>query len=397
MPRIITLLHAGEKRQVGIRYAWRILVVVQMMHMAVVQEDLYAQQRCPEAVVKLGELSKKPLDGDGILGVLDELAEWCPSLSDIEYFRGLHYLAIKDSEKSVAAFRSAIKAEPRSMYYLGLGQALLEIQAFEESEQAYKAVLSQEPNSAEAYRGLSSVFFAKGELGKAEEVLRNALQANPEDPELFYALGLVLAKNGRPGEAMVSFRTATTKAPNHAPAHLALSGVLLRQGKNAEARKAVDKAALHEPKNIHVWLMAAAVSERLGNYDEALKALEKARKISPESAIVEINSAVVLCKLGKDEQALSKLKKVVESGNSLAEAYSAMGWMYLRAEKFVEAEDVLRKSIAINDADPFALNNLGIVLESSGREAEAVSLLKKARDLAPRVDVIEENVMRLTE
>jgi superkiller protein 3 len=345
----------------------------------------------------LGGLSKKPLGSEEVLKELDELAAWCPSLSDVDYFRGLHLLALKETDKAISSFRQALKAEQRSMYYLGLGQALLELKAYTEAEEAYKAVLSKEPESAQAYRGLSSVYYTRGELDKSEEVLRNALQANPEDAELFYALGLVLAKNGRSEEALVSLKTATAKAPNHSAAHLALAGLLLKQGKYLEANKAVDVAGLHDPRDANVWLMSAAANERLGNYEKALKSLEKAEDLIPDSATVEINSAVVLSKLGENEQALSKLEKVVESGRLLSEAYSALGWVYLRERRFDEAEKVLRKSLAINDSDPFALNNLGIVLESSGREDEALPLLKKARKLAPNVDVIDENVMRLTD
>jgi predicted Zn-dependent protease len=60
-----------------------------------------------------------------------------------------------------------------------------------------------------------------------------------------------------------------------------------------------------------------------------------------------------------------------------------LGTLYLRSEQLAEAENVLRKSIAIEPSFPVSHFRLGQVLEKEGRGSEAVHELNEASRLDP--------------
>ena len=66
---------------------------------------------------------------------------------------------------------------------LSLGEKYLSELKYEQAEAAYLAVIKIDPKNVDAYLGLSNVYVAQGEYGKAEEILKTALEELDKDAE----------------------------------------------------------------------------------------------------------------------------------------------------------------------------------------------------------------------
>lgn len=87
-----------------------------------------------------------------------------PDTTDVQQdlARGLAFLNSRQYEQAAAAFKRVIKADPDSMEaHYGLGQAYLEIGAFDDAKTAAEAALSFDPNSHKARELLQMIAYAR--------------------------------------------------------------------------------------------------------------------------------------------------------------------------------------------------------------------------------------------
>ena len=77
-------------------------------------------------------------------------------------------------------------------------------------------------------------------------------------------------------------------------------------------------------------------------------------------------------------------KRLREFGSKDFEIWMALGVLLGREERFVEAENALRKAFALNPDDAWAVCELAIAVGRLGRKEDAVHLLKKGLERHPR-------------
>ena len=381
---------------------------------------------CSEAARVISAGKTIPVASGEARKAFEQANRLCPSLSDSNYYLGLHFLAVGDTSKAKESFDKAYQARSDMRYRLGSARAALESGAQKEAKEHYSDILSENPDHPEALQGLAVLYYYSKEYQQSEELLRRVLQIKPNKADLFVNLGMTLEANGKLDEALVSYRTAISKSPQYGLAYQRLAQALLKKGKYSAAEKASDKAGLYLPNSAEVWLAKAGIREANGDLkgalDAALKALgiEESRaksKSSPLDSAAEpkalsstalaalINSGILYAKLGSFDEALSKLKKAVELQPQSGSANSALGWFYLKqaiagktkegADYFALAEQVLRRAVEINSQDAFAHNNLGVLLENTDRKKLAAESFARAKEIDSKLAAAVDNYKRL--
>ena len=127
---------------------------------------------------------------------------------------------------------------------------------------------------------------------------------------------------------------------------------------------------------------------RLKRYDEALLYLEQV--VTTEFSEKRIRQcrltlAVIYSLTGRSSFADFELKKLLEDGYETAEVYSALAFLEWEQEQVANAIEYYEKAIKINPLSPTALNGLGYVLASEGRDlTRALTLCKKAHEINPQ-------------
>ncbi len=147
-------------------------------------------------------------------------------------------------------------------------------------------------------------------LPAAEQLLRATLLANPKDPETLYLLGDVLQREDKPRESLAVYTRA---------------------------------AALQPPTPEDLRLVAIDYV-LLNDYPDAIHWLNRALAADPNNA----------------------------------EAWYALGRSHMEGGDFVAAERDLRRTLALNPNDPKAFDNLGLSLEGQNRSDEALAAYRQA-------------------
>ena len=125
-----------------------------------------------------------------------------------------------------------------------LASLLARIERFDEAEGILRAILRESPNDTEAWRILSSVYSARGDLEGAARELESALLANPDDDAIagkaaaaLDRFGVSLGREHRYEEAEAVFLRALALRPEFSSARYHRAVALLGAGRSDDARR----------------------------------------------------------------------------------------------------------------------------------------------------------------
>ncbi|MDH5407591.1 MAG: tetratricopeptide repeat protein [Gammaproteobacteria bacterium] len=102
----------------------------------------------------------------------------------------------------------------------------------------------------------------------------------------------------------------------------------------------------------------------------------------PANAEREYAKALASMKAKKTTTALAQFKQLIKKYPKLAGAHANIGMIYIKLNKFDQAESSLTKSIELNPANPMTHNYLGIAYRHLGRFEDS----KKAYQAALKID-----------
>lgn len=102
-----------------------------------------------------------------------------------------------------------------------------------------------------------------------------------------------------------------------------------------------------------------------------------------QEAIPEYFRALQAMKAGELESALIALQSLSSRFPQLSGPLVNQGIIYVRQEKFEDAERVIREALSVNNQNPYAHNALGLVLREQGRFDDARTAYSTALTLDP--------------
>ncbi len=109
--------------------------------------------------------------------------------------------------------------------------------------EAYKSLLSEDPNNPKYHQGLANLYWSIGEWEKAAEHFQQALQLTPEDDELRLMTAMAHWHAGQMDEAIGLLQTAVERNPDDPMPQFYLGMLLANtEGREAEAIAALERA-----------------------------------------------------------------------------------------------------------------------------------------------------------
>jgi tetratricopeptide (TPR) repeat protein len=186
-------------------------------------------------------------------------------------------------------------------------------------------------------------------LEEAVGFYRAALALQPQNPGVLLNLGTALQARGKPDEAIAAYRQAIRLQPDFAPAHLNLGSALRAKGQ----------------------------------LDEAVAAYRQAIRLQPSLGGAFILLGDALADQGKLDEAIAAYRHSLQSDapDKCAGAHFGLGKVLAKQGKQREAETCFRKAIELRPDWADAYHQLALVLQASGRPAEAQAALKRANEL----------------
>jgi len=117
----------------------------------------------------------------------------------------------------------------------------------ESAARAFETILSSNPNSVDALRGLAALAVERENFDQALDYQARLIDKGERSPELFYNTGLLLQKAGQLDDAERLYKEALQERPSFPEALLNLGHVLKSLGKQDEARDCWKQALEQKP------------------------------------------------------------------------------------------------------------------------------------------------------
>ena len=218
---------------------------------------------------------------------------------------------------------------------------------------------------------------------KAAMPVVDRLEADPKAaalPETQRVQALRLLVQNKLVEARNKVKPLLQAAPTDAASLTLLAAIEDQAGNLTEAQAAYTKAVALEPNRVQALMGAARSAERGGDLKKAAELFGRALARSPQ----HFGAQVGLIRVGDgDAAAQKKLDELVQSQSAkvapreLADGWATLGQLALKAGRFDEAEDRLKRSLGLDPearAPRFLLARLQC---EAGRCKEALAALQK--------------------
>ncbi len=196
---------------------------------------------------------------------------------------------------------------------------------------------------------LAAQLLREGLTAETIAPLREAALLQPSNPSIQHDLGLACLEVGRLPEAVAALELAIAGDPRYADAHFRLGIALEKLGNTSEAIAAYDRATRLLPSLTEAWFRTGALFYMLGHRSEAIHCFRRAAETGGETSFG---------RLGKVRALLTE-------------------------ERYREAEEAQRETLALDPANGMAHDLLGNLLAEFGRFDEARACFERAVALAP--------------
>jgi protein O-GlcNAc transferase len=222
-----------------------------------------------------------------------------------------------------------------------------------------------------------------GPVELAECAYRELLAEWPDDADALNLLGVIAGQKGQLEEALGLVGRALQVNPRHALAHANRARVLLGLGRAAEALESAAQALSVEPRLLEGLLNEAAAHRALGHTTRALESYERAALLQPASSAALLGRAFVLLELCRTDEALAGFEGVLRVDPRNAGAWDGRG-LALRTLGFA-AEALTSHDRALELAAGSAAThaNRAAALHDLGRPGEAVASFERALAISP--------------
>ncbi len=185
-------------------------------------------------------------------------------------------------------------------FHFNLGLRFQKQRKYQLAIEQYQRAIEIQPNFAQAYNNLGSVYFLSGSYPESIEEYKRAIELKPDYAEAYYNLAMVYEATEDINQAIDSYRMVIGIRPDHERAHQGLGSAYKTLREYDKAAKEYQRALSINPHDpiIHnllgnVYILSRKVEEAITEYREAirlkpdykyaLKNLEKAMQIEKES------------------------------------------------------------------------------------------------------------------
>ena len=250
--------------------------------------------------------------------------------------------------------------------------------------------------SADAYAWEAHLRFDQGDRAGASALLKKAIAKAPKDASLRLTYARVLAQGGHFGEA-----AGMLERGQQNPDIYALRAALATEGKDPKALtrlyEELQKAA---PKvRAQNAFLLGQLAETQHRDDEALAWYAQVDDESTHAFAADLRSAVILHTQGHVADAHQLLEGMelthLEQPAELREAYQLDAELYLREQKYLDAETAFGRALQVVPDDPALLYGRGMAYAEAGNIDRAVADFQRLLKLKPG-DVDASNALGFT-
>jgi serine/threonine protein kinase/Flp pilus assembly protein TadD len=176
-----------------------------------------------------------------------------------------------------------------------------------------------------------------------------------------------------------------------APVYVTLGIIEEGAGQHIPALEALEKARQLEPSDPSVFSELGAVQEAMGKLDDAKSSYQAAARLRPGDWASLNALGGFYYRRGNYQEAIPLFQKITELAPGNSQGYTNLGATYAMAGQYESAAVSFNQSLTLRPT-ALAYSNLGTVYFFLGRCAEAVPMMKRATELAPKSEQVWGNL-----
>lgn len=312
-------------------------------------------------------------------------------LSNTLAAKGETQLGQGDNAAATVSFRESLKNNPNNAdAKRGLSEALTATGIETASDNANEAALpfleeavKLDPQNEVAFAKLGEIYDEHGRNTDAIASYEKALALAADFSTLYLPLGLAYSQAGNEAQAEIYLRKAADAGFDVSEAKLAQAMLLVKQNRLAEALASLEVLAQAEPQNAQVRYQVAAVQNKMGQTDKAVDSYKQATTLDANLAAAYFDLGVIRYNRAEYENAVDSYQQVVRIEPQNYQAYANLASSFRQLERFAEANAAYKQAEPGFKNDPDLYSEWGYCLGKTNEWDKSVARLNTARELSP--------------
>lgn len=269
------------------------------------------------------------------------------------------------------------------------GKACYRIKDYNKAIELYKDAIQLNANISEPFVLLGKVYSASGKNNIAIQNFKNAIKINNSYELAYLEWGNCLFKDKKYNEAIIKYSKALNINPSNHTLYKTIAECYYNVNNIPEAVNFLESAISYDF-NPATELLLAKCKKLLGNYKEAIKHFKSLIHKKQYQYEVRVNLAELYCESGEIGKSIKEYKFLISNYKSSVEIYVQFAKTLMIDENYIEAYNVLSKSIEKEIDNIEALHLLGICAWKLKEESKAISIFEEILKSNPKsVKVIE--------
>jgi len=260
-----------------------------------------------------------------------------------------------------------------------------------EAEAAWRQILENHPNDAEAYAHLGFLESRQQHYSKAVSFYQKASALNSSMPGLQLNLGLALFKAGDMKAAIRVFGPLLKSQPPDSPdaqrLRILLGMAHYGVGQYAEAVPYLHAAMAYDPQNLPYRLVLAQSCLRSKQYQCVLDVYHQILLLNAESAEADMLAGEAMDAMGDHAGAIKQFRAAVKADPKQPDVHFGLGYLLWTQNQYEEAAQQFKLEIDNFPNDAQALAYLADSNVRLNRAEVARPVLEKAMRLNPRLEL----------
>jgi tetratricopeptide (TPR) repeat protein len=205
----------------------------------------------------------------------------------------------------------------------------------------------------------------------------------PQQVELLLTLATQLLSAGRPADAIAPLRDAALLRPSDPIIQHDLGLACLEVGRVSDAIAALQRAVAGNPRYTDAYFRLGIALENLGDIGGAIVAYHRATELLPSLTEAWFRAGALVYTLGHRDEAIGCFRRAAATGGKTTFGRLGKARALLTEDRSLEAEQVLRRTLAVDPENAMAHDLLGNLLSEFGRFDEARECFQRAIAIAP--------------
>lgn len=350
------------------------------LYKSLLQEDV----KNIEYLSALGNLYMKNNDDEKALPYFQQILTFYPNNFEAMNSMGGIYRRMGRYQESIEILQKALetKINPAQVNY-NLGFTYKLMKNYSDAIDAFENVIAVNPTDVLAYNHLGTIYAAQNNHEKAVATYKRGLQIDPNHPVIQFNLAKSLEAMHDDTSAIQAYDAALRAKPGWQEAVIEYAKLLLNHRKTRLAGELVQNAIGLHPQDFGLYAQMGQILMRQSNFKKAASSFEIANRLVSGNAENLKNLAEAFEKLGKKEEAVLTIKKAESVEPEDEKIKKSAASIFLTAEKYREAAEVIRQLGSANKNDCETLDLAGQYSILIGRNDSAQNFASKIKKIDP--------------